>query len=110
MTQEAQKYAQHVRYQAILVLIEALDLESLLYMVYHNDSFRWIEMNPLYYWFVYLLCAMRVFVEIGETTRFSMFIFKAFCSVNFDQQVSFLSAVPLISCVLAKNQLLRISK
>ena len=63
MTQEAQKYAQHVRYQAILVLIEALDLESLLYMVYNNVSFRWIEMYPLYYWFVYLLCLMRVFVK-----------------------------------------------
>lgn len=39
VTQEAQKYAQHVRYQAILVLIEALDLESLLYMVYDNVPF-----------------------------------------------------------------------
>lgn len=39
VTQEAQKYAQHVRYQAILVLIEALDLENLLYMVHDNVPF-----------------------------------------------------------------------
>jgi len=86
VTQEAQKYAQHVRYQAILVLIEALDLESLLYMVYDNVPFRWIEMHPLYY----LVCVFVVFNEsfCQETTQFSYLELSVVLLVS-DQRSSF---------------------